>query len=506
MTGRVALLALLAWGGVARAQQGPRLELRDAGPGTGPRILANEINRPHDVIPPGGMRYLVPRTTTRRRTLIVLGRDAVIEGVVRGDVIVVAGDLYMHPGARIDGRAIAIGGGVYRSTLAEIVAGAESFRDFTYDIAPSDGGFALSYRAIEQPTPKPFAWAGAYGFAMPTYDRSNGASIGLGPTLAVPASRITIEPRITYRSQLGRVDPSIAVGDSIARRTTVHFAASHTTLSNDTWIRPDLVNSAEFLAVGDDARNYYRATRGELAVQRRWDSVEGAVLAYVGARGELAYTVRPGDSATSAPWTFFDRGGHDDAFRPNPAIDEGDIGSFIGGLEWDWTRAGLAVATRLDEELGAFDPTCSACGLAPHQGFSQTTVNGRVSFPTFGMQAFQLEAHAVVSSGGALPRQRWAYLGGPGTIPTLELLELGGDQLLYFDARYTAPLSMVSLPFVGSPTLALREVIGGAGVGRIPALRQAIGPRLSLGFLYGEYLVDPVHHFSKVEFGIAASR
>jgi hypothetical protein len=51
----------------------------------------------------------------------------------------------------------------------------------------------------------------------------------------------------------------------------------------------------------------------------------------------------------------------------------------------------------------------------------------------------------------------------------------------------------------------LREVIGGAGTGEIPTLRQAIGPRLSLAFLYGEFLVDPVHHISKLEFGISAN-
>lgn len=502
MKARGALLALLAWGGVARAQTALHIELRDAGPGIGPRILANAISHPYDVAPPSATRFVVPRGTTSPRTLIVLGRDVAIEGTVRGDVIVVAGDLYMHPGGRISGSAIAIGGGVYRSRLAEIGARVESFRDFTYDIVPTDGGFALSYRAVGQPGPSTLAWVGALGLALPTYDRSNGLSFGVAPPLAVPDTRIVLEPRVTYRSQLGRVDPSITVDDSVTERTTVRLEAGRTTASNDEWIRPDLVNSVHFFAVGDDARNYYRATRGELSVEHRWNSVNGSLIAHVGAQAERAYSVRPGDSATSAPWTLFDRGGHDDALRPNPNIDPGNTGSFVGGLEWSWASQGMTVDTRLDEELGAFDPDCSTCALNSYQRFAQTTVDGRVSFPTFGAQTFQVHAHAVVSSNGAIPRQRWAYLGGPGTIPTLELLELGGDHLLYFDARYATPLSMLSLPFVGPPTLALREVIGGADVGGFGSLRQAIGPRLSLGFFYGEFLVDPVHHISTLEFGI----
>ena len=78
-----------------------------------------------------------------------------------------------------------------------------------------------------------------------------------------------------------------------------------------------------------------------------------------------------------------------------------------------------------------------------------------------------------------VPRQRWAYVGGPGTFPTLELLELGGDQLVYIDGRYNIPLDRLQLPFVGPPIVTLRDALGGAAVGRFPTIHQAIGSSLA---------------------------
>src|SRR5207248_651966 len=84
--------------------------------------------------------------------------------------------------------------------------------------------------------------------------------------------------------------------------------------------------------------------------------------------------------------------------------------------------------------------------------FSQLTLDGQVRFPTFGTQRFRLEAHSVLT-GGKAPPQRWAYLGGDGTIAMLHTLELGGDQLLFLDSRYEIPLSSIVLGQAGSPTL-----------------------------------------------------
>ena len=99
---RAALLGLLVAGRVLAAQS-TILRIDDAGPGVGPRILVDALSRPYDVAPRDTGRYLVARTSDNPRTLVVLGRDVVIEGRVHGDVVVISGDLYMHPGGAIDG-------------------------------------------------------------------------------------------------------------------------------------------------------------------------------------------------------------------------------------------------------------------------------------------------------------------------------------------------------------------------------------------------------------------
>ena len=509
MSRRAALLALLTWGGVAHAQvaRAPiTVELRDAGPGIGPAILERALAGPHLIIPPDSQLVLLRRDSVYRTTVIVLGRDAVVEGSVSGDLIVVAGDLYMHPGGSITGHAITIGGGVYESTLATIGGGAQAFRDFTYDIAATARGFVLSYQPlVGRQAASPVEWPGIYGVGIPSYDRANGLSLGFGPRIRPAGASIVVEPRVTYRSQLGRIDPILTVTDSLDRRTFVQVTGQRGTFSNDVWIWSDLVNSAEFVLFGHDARNYYRATRGDLVLARRWEGVSWTVEPRIGGRFEKATSVRPDSGAEGGPFTLFNQDDHDDRLRPNPAVEGGRIGSGLVGATLDWDDQGIVATSRAALEVGQWSAG-APIDSSRRSTFGQVTFDGSISFPTFGTQTFRFDAHAILTSHGAIPRQRWGYLGGPGTLPTLDLLELGGDQLLFFDARYNIPINHVQLPLGGSPTVTLREVLGGADRGRLPTLEQALGIRLSLSLFYGELLLDPVRHHVHVSGGISMAR
>ena len=81
-------------------------------------------------------------------TVISLGRTVVVEGTVHGDVIVVDADLYMHPGGTIDGRAIAIGGGVYESMLAHTRRQSSPTATSPTTSRPSPAVTALTYRPL----------------------------------------------------------------------------------------------------------------------------------------------------------------------------------------------------------------------------------------------------------------------------------------------------------------------------------------------------------------------
>ncbi len=500
-----AVMLLMGGAFAARAQT---LVVREYGPGDGPQLLAQILRSPYAVVPPAARDYIVAKDSAYSRTLIVLARKVFVEGTVHGDLVVIGGDLYMHPGGRIEGRAIAFGGGVYESMLATTGQGLSAFRDFTYDVASIPGGFALSYRALGATRhERALKLAGIYGFLIPSYDRSNGLSLPIGVSARVPGTGLRLDPTATYRSQLGRLDARIAFTDSLRYGFGIGGSFGRSTFSNDEWIRSGLINSLHALSSGNDTRNYFRATRGEGMLTWRSDSSSTIVSTYAGIRGEHALTVRPGSNATGGPWSLVGRHGLDDMLRRNPPIDNGTIVSGITGAAFDWTTNDLIARAQFDVEAGSLDPDpLFGIGSTDDRRFAQLTFDGSISFNTFGTQTLRFDGHAVLTTHGASPRQRWAYLGGPGTLPPLELLELGGDQLVFLDGRYNIPLDRLQLPIVGAPLVTLRDAIGGAAVGEWPTIHQAIGARLSLSAIFVEFMADPVTRKGHFDFGFSLLR
>src|SRR5262252_808176 len=151
-------MATLLLAGRVAAAQGPVVRLEDPGSGPGPSLLMRALAGPHVLIEPGPTRAVLSRDADYRETVIVLGRDAAVDGTVHGDVIVVGGNLHLHPGSVVTGRAVAFGGGVYESALST-VGSTMAFRDFTYDIDPlPSGGFALRYRSFFDRPASAVAW------------------------------------------------------------------------------------------------------------------------------------------------------------------------------------------------------------------------------------------------------------------------------------------------------------------------------------------------------------
>jgi hypothetical protein len=138
--------------------------------------------------------------------------------------------------------------------------------------------------------------------------------------------------------------------------------------------------------------------------------------------------------------------------------------------------------------------------------FVQSTIDGQVRFPTFGAQLFWLSLHAVHTFGDTAPPQRWSYLGGAGTISTLELLQMGGDRLFFVESNYFIPIERFDFRILGSPSVTLRHIMGSAGVGKLPSLEQNIALRLGLSFARAEIVVDPVRRDVNFGFGLSFTR
>ena len=487
---RIALAALGLFLTSASVEAQVRVVVSDAGPGAGGRILQEALKRPHRLVEPDTSWFILRRGVAERTTLIVLGRTAAIGGKVDGDVIVVGGDLHVRPGAEISGRGVAIGGGVYTSSLSFLGQGAQSFRDNTFDVQRTADGYSLAYKPLREDASPPLLFPGIYGFRFPTYDRVNGISIPFGPTYSFAGGKAEVSAIATYRSDLGKIDPRISGRFHLSRRTRAELEAERGTFSNEAWILPHYLNSLSALVLGTDTRNFYRADRAELTLHRVWETAHSQLTPFVGGRTEQAWSVGPVFGAQRGPWSMFRRSDTIGMWRPNPAIIRGAITSALAGGALEWDVEDVKLRARSIAEV-------SVAGMPGR--WTQVTSDLGVGFLTYGEQEYNADVHWVTTSGSAPPPQRYSYLGGQGTLPFLDLLEQGGDQLLLIDQRYSYPLLNVRLGILGTPTLQLRHRIGSAGLGKLPSLEQVVGLGLALTVVRGEIQMDPSSR--KVRFG-----
>ncbi len=345
-----------------------------------------------------------------------------------------------------------------------------------------------------------------FGLRIPSYDRVNGLVLPWGPKLELGDGRLDVDALVTYRSNLGKWDPSLEGSIRPGDENELRFFAGRGTFTNDAWIRGDLTNSAAAFFAGSDSRNYYRADRGTARFARTFTSNSVTFAPFVGGNIERDWSTGSLAPAKS-PWSFYGRKGDLKMRRPNPRVARGSITSVVGGAALQVVRGDLE--GKLDANLEqsvrtALKPDCAgvpAFGLCsqplPGDSFTQATLDGRVSFPTFGTQTFAFKTHAVLTGGsGITPVQRFAYLGGSSTLATVDLLALGGDRLLFVQGDYIIPIDQIQLPFVGSPYVGLRYAAGNAGVGGLPALIQNLGVGLGASFFRADYSIDPAQNRS----------
>ena len=480
-----AALLLGVWGMPASAQA--RVFVRDAGPGRLGRLVAAALERPHLVLVGDTTDAVLARDTTIRRSLVVIGRDLRIASAVEGDVVVVGGDVYLRPGVRIRGDVIAAGGGIYPTTLGSVAGEQHAFRDES--LVPTllpDGAYALDYRVLRERTYATFSLPALFGVRLPAYDRVNGLSLPWAPFVQLDSGRISLEPTLTYRTHLGKIDPSVNGTVSLGRRMRVDAFAGRTSRTNDAWISGNIGNALSSFWSGRDTRNWYRADVAEGALHRMYETPTATITPYVGAQWERAWSTGIQDPPRHLAFSLFDRRDTVEGMaRPNPVVDEGSVTSAIAGAEGEWEVPQQQLTMR---GTGRLEFAPSAVG---GRTFTQLTLDGRIAFPLLRSVAFRLDWHGVATAGDA-PRQRYAYLGGSGTLKTLDLLSQGGDQLLFIESQASLPLEQFRLPFVGPPTVTLRHAMGAAGVGGLPGLTHNIGVRVSVRLLKVDFVVDPV--------------
>ncbi|MEO8578668.1 MAG: hypothetical protein ABI469_00380 [Gemmatimonadales bacterium] len=343
------------------------------------------------------------------------------------------------------------------------------------------------------------------GLRMPSYDRVNGLTMPWGPKIEFGDGRVDLDAIVSYRSNLGKWDPALQGSIRPSDNDEFSFFAGTGTFTNDAWIRGDLANSVAAFFVGSDARNWYRANRGTARITHTFNGTAFTVTPFIGGNIERDWST--GSLApTKSPWSFYGRKGNLKMRRPNPRVAKGSITSVIGGTGIQLVRGGLEgnLDTQLEQSVRtALKPDCAGVpplGLCvepvPDDSFTQLTLDAKVTFPTFGSQTFSFKGHAILTSGSAAPAQRFGYLGGSGTLATVNQLALGGDRLLFVQGDYMVPIERIQLPYLGAPFVALRYAAGNAGVGQLPALIQNFGVGAGVSFFRVDYSIDPASNRS----------
>lgn len=338
------------------------------------------------------------------------------------------------------------------------------------------------------------------GLHVPSYDRVDGVSLPFGPIVTIGNSRAVIEPAITYRLHLGDLDPRVRASWNVTDSNLVlSVVGERGTFTNDKWIRSDLVNSLASLGTGSDSRNYYRADRAEWRLAYSLPSLAGLVQAFAGAAFENAWSTGWRAGEDRGPFSFFGRNNEQNGIdRPNPLVDRGHIGSALAGIGGAFELGPVRSEVRVRGEFAWHTP------LDNH--FQQYTVNEEGRISTFAGQHLFLNMHAVTTSGGTTPLQRYAYLGGSGTIATVDMLAMGGDRMYFVDAAYVIPIPVIDLPVVGGPFIAPRYMVGAVGIREFGVPTTNLGVRIGFGPLCADYLVDPRTHEHDLGVGLSFSR
>lgn len=459
-------------------------------------IIRETVAQPH-VVKSGTARLELPRDSTITSTLIVIGRPTYLASKVQGNVVVIGSDLFLRPGVEISGHAVAIGGTVATTTLGHVGGKIESFRDETYNVTTQQGGYVLDYRSMRVAESIPVVQpAGIEGLLVPSYDRVDGLSLPVGARVTLGDRAVEIDPSVTYRSRLGALDPAVDVRINPDGPVRFDGRAGYFTRSNERWNYSDLVNSATTFFAGIDTRNYFRSKGGEGRIFGLVTRPGLSFEPFVGARYEKVSPI----TAAGNVFSVKARKSTERMLRDNPLVESGSIGSGLLGAEM-YDTTGL-VTSRLLAELEQSFTTVTGT-----TNFTQLTLDGRLGFPTFGTQSLHFRAHGVATAGDSVARARYTYLGGSGTLPVLEQLELSGTELLFLESRYMIPLDRVILPLIGSPVVTLRHIMGAAGVKQLPSLEQEIGVGLGLSALRLDFTTNVTKSRGhKVGVGISLGR
>jgi hypothetical protein len=438
---------------------------------------------------------LLTATDTVHGTALVLRATVRLDGVVTGDLVIVDANVFLRPNARILGTVRNIAGGFYPSELAVVQGGVRGEPNAPYLVRREAEGARLVILGTTRPST--IVRPGLFGFAIPTYDRVDGLTLSYSSGVLLPRVE-RMEPiltgRVDYRSQRGAITGGVEL--LVPRGgTAVALGAERTTLTNERWIRGDMDNTLSFFMTGKDLRDYYEADRVYAEVRRTLETGDRTTDAYVRGQVEDARTLRAG-----SPWTVTGTPRPD-----NLPVDDGRISSITAGGSLEWTQPWHRV------RIAALVEAAAAGVLGGDHGFSRYLVSADWAMAGFANHTLRVEPHfqGPLPGTGSLPRQRWSFVGGSGTLYTFDIAQFRGDRVAFVATQYSIPLDPVRIRFLGTPDLDAIHLAGMAWTaGAARDFEQNVGLRLRFPLVNVRVMTNPAAWLDdlKVSFGVNLPR
>lgn len=407
---------------------------------------------------------ILPATFAAPGDLVIYDADVRLEGSVTGSVAVLGGHFFLRPGSRVGGEIAVIDGGVYPSAKAQYGTISESNPSTVIvrgDSVRRPGDSTLAATIVGPPLPRSFRPL----FLTPTYDRVNGISASGGAQFRLSpdpgAGRISafLAYRQKQENHLGgqlRVEYPLGI-----QSLRVDAELSRLTRTNDAWHHGDIVNSVTAAVTGRDYRDYYDADRASVFVTRPVAKPIIAGESWLGPRvGVQVERARSLETEEELPSLL-----GDGLRRENPPVLEGTIVSGIVGATLRWRGQTVQLEGYAQVEQGVGDAS-----------FTQALAWADFYTLTFRQQSVRIYARTMLPIASHAPPQRFAILGGPGTLPTTPISAFRGDHLVFVGSEYVIPFpKKIEIPYLGQPSLELLHSSGAAWTDSAPAFVQNVG-------------------------------
>lgn len=382
----------------------------------------------------------VPAGTSQARSLAVLDGDLTVGGVVEGDVTVVNGTLRFASGAEVTGDVLLVGGSIINIGGARVRGEIRSFvAPFRYRV--EEGEYVHLHEGSAVAAADRTSGADFLITTGRSYNRVEGMPIAFGPRIETRSSNpLRLQALAVYRSEsrfefdANRMGYFVRADQFLGGRGEYRLGATlHSVIDPiEDWQITDLEAGLAAFLFHSDYRDYFDRTGW--SVFGTWDPAGMPVTLGIEALWEKHEIVPAAD-----PWSMFR---NDGAWRPQPAVAQGRLGSVIGSLTYDsrgadWNPAnGWLVRGRLehgfhvDLDYPALEPVAGDLGPPPSPNPDPGRfLSGHVDIRSYNRIDADARLNVRLVAGGSLtgstlPPQRQHALGGDGTLPGYSLFSV----------------------------------------------------------------------------------